>query len=143
MVGGTLMAIMGGFYYWLPKMFGRMYSEGAARVACVLIFGGFNLTFFPQFILGSQGMPRRYFNYLPQFTDLNRLSSFGAFTIGIGFVWMAIYLAWALKKGAKASGNPWESMTLEWQSPSPPPLENFATTPTVTHGPYEYRPSKV
>jgi cytochrome c oxidase subunit 1 len=139
MVGGTLFGFMAGLHFWYPKFFGRMYNETAAKIGCFLVFAGFNLTFFPQFVLGSQGMPRRYYNYLPEFTDLNRLSSYGAFLIGLGFVFSAIYLIRGLISGPKAPDNPWESRTLEWQSTSPPPVENFAKDPVVTAGFYDYR----
>lgn len=139
MVGGTLMAIMGGIYYWFPKMFGKMVNEFWARISFVLIFVGFNVTFFPQFILGAMGMPRRYFDYLPEYESLNQISSVGAWTIGLGFLvgLAAIIAAWI--GGEKAGNNPWNSRTLEWQTPSPPPHENFTTQPVVTAGPYEYR----
>jgi cytochrome c oxidase subunit 1 len=131
MVGGTLMGFMAGLHYWFPKMFGKMYNETHAAISFWLIIFGFNLTFFPQFILGSQGMPRRYWDYLPEFTTLNRVSTVGSWFIGLGFFWAA------------ASANPWEGATLEWQTPSPPPFENFNGTPVVTTWPYEYRPSGV
>lgn len=139
MVGGTLMAIMGGFYYWLPKMFGRMYNELLGSITFVLIFVGFNVTFFPQFILGNMGMPRRYYDYLPQYEFLNRISSVGAWTIGIGFVLALFVILYAIFRGKKAGDNPWGAKTLEWQTGSPPPHENFDTQPVVTGGPYEYR----
>lgn len=139
MVGGTLMAIMGGIYYWFPKMFGKMYSELLAQVSFVFIFVGFNVTFFPQFILGAQGMPRRYFDYLPAFQSLNRISSIGAWTIGIGFLIGLYVIVDGLLRGVKAEDNPWGGKTLEWQTTSPPPHENFYEQPIVTAGPYEYR----
>lgn len=139
MVGGTLMAIMGGIYYWLPKMFGRMYDEFWARITFVLIFVGFNVTFFPQFILGAMGMPRRYFDYLPVYESLNKISSIGAWTIGIGFLIALFVIFDSIFRGEKASDNPWGAKTLEWQTPSPPPHENFYEQPIVTAGPYEYR----
>lgn len=139
MVGGTLMAIMGGIYYWMPKMFGRMVNEGTGRISFVLIFVGFNVTFFPQFILGAMGMPRRYYDYLPEYESLNKISSIGAWTIGIGFLVGLYTILHALKFGEKVGPNPWGAKTLEWQTPSPPPHENFHTTPVVTAGPYEYR----
>ncbi len=139
MVGGTLMAIMGGIYYWFPKMFGKMVNDAMARISFVFIFIGFNVTFFPQFILGAKGMPRRYFDYLPQFEPLNRVSTIGSYMIGIGFVIGAITVIHGLLKGEKASSNPWGAKTLEWQTASPPPHENFLETPIVTAGPYEYR----
>lgn len=139
MVGGTLMAIMGGLYYWFPKMFGRMCNDFWARITFVLIFVGFNVTFFPQFILGALGMPRRYFDYLPEYESLNRISSIGAWTIGLGFIIALFVLIHALLRGEKAGDNPWGAKTLEWTTSSPPPHENFDVQPIVTEGPYEYR----
>ncbi len=139
MVGGTLMGLMAGMHYWFPKMSGKMYDEGKAKVAFWILIIGFNLTFFPQFILGAQGMPRRYWDYIPEFTMLNRLSTLGSWFLGVGFTWVAIYLIQALKSGKKAPANPWEGLTLEWQCASPPPHDNFAVTPVVTDWPYEYR----
>ncbi len=139
MVGGTLMAIMGGTYYWFPKIFGTMYNEFWARITFVLIFIGFNVTFFPQFILGALGMPRRYYDYLPAYESLNQISSIGAFTIGIGFLIALVTIIHGIFKGEKAPDNPWGAKTLEWQTSSPPPHENFLTEPVVTAGPYEYR----
>lgn len=139
MVGGTLMGFMCAIHYWFPKMFGRMYSEKSALRAFILIIIGFNVTFFPQFILGAQGMPRRYWDYLPEFTTLNRVSTMGSWMIGLGFVLVAVYLAKALRSGEKATANPWGGLSLEWLAPSPPPHDNFPKTPTVTLWPYEYR----
>lgn len=133
------MAIMGGIYYWIPKMFGRMYNEFWARITFVLIFVGFNVTFFPQFVLGALGMPRRYFDYLPAYEPLNKISSVGAWTIGTGFLIGLVVIIQAIFRGQKAPDNPWGGKTLEWQTPSPPPHENFLTQPVVTAGPYEYR----
>jgi cytochrome c oxidase subunit 1 len=140
MVGGTLLGFMAGLHYWFPKMSGRMYSEAAAKVAFWLILIGFNVTFFPQFIAGSLGMPRRYWDYLPEFTTLNQISTIGSWFIGAGFFYSAWYLWRAMKVGPQAPDNPWNSLTLEWQSPSPPPTENFLGDPVVTMWPYEYRP---
>ncbi|MDZ4661516.1 MAG: cytochrome c oxidase subunit I [Pseudomonadota bacterium] len=139
MVGGTLMSIMGGLYHWFPKMFGRVVNDSIARVSFVFIFLGFNVTFFPQFILGAQGMPRRYATYLPIYESLNRISSVGAWMIGTGFLIGLYCLINGFFKGEKSSDNPWGSTTLEWQTSSPPPHENFINTPVVTAGPYEYR----
>ena len=133
------MAIMGGIYHWFPKMFGRKVNDTIARISWVFIFVGFNVTFFPQFILGAMGMPRRYFDYLPQFESLNKISSIGAWTIGLGFLVGLYCVLHALKKGEKAGENPWGATTLEWTTASPPIHENFETTPTITAGPYEYR----
>ncbi len=139
MVGGTLMALMGGIYYWFPKIFGRMYNEFWARITFVFIFIGFNVTFFPQFILGAMGMPRRYYAYLPPFESLNRISTIGAYTIGTGFLIALAVILHGIFKGEKAPDNPWGARTLEWTTPSPPPHDNFAVEPIITAGPYEYR----
>lgn len=140
MVGGTLMAIMGGFYYWFPKMFGKMYNEAGARLSFVLIFVGFNVTFFPQFILGAMGMPRRYFDYIPAYQPLNRLSTVGSWIIACGFLVALFVIINGLLKGEKAPTNPWGSKTLEWtDAQSPPVTLNFEHEPTVTEGPYEYK----
>ena len=139
MVGGTLMAIMGGIYYWFPKMFGKMVNDFWAQMSFIFIFLGFNVTFFPQFILGANGMTRRYFDYLPAFEKLNRVSTFGSYMIGTGFLIGLVVIIHGLLKGEKAGDNPWGGKTLEWTTASPPPHENFLVTPTVTAGPYEYR----
>ena len=137
-VGGTVIAFIAGLHYWWPKMTGRMYPERLAQFNTLIVFIGFNATFFPQFILGTQGMPRRYFNYLPEFTALHQFSSVGSFVLGIGFCIMIGYLVWSLFAGEKAPDNPWGSTTLEWQSTSPPIMHNFIETPVVTGGPYAY-----
>jgi cytochrome c oxidase subunit 1 len=139
MVGGTLMALMGGFYYWFPKMFGKMYNEGLAQLTFVLIFVGFNVTFFPQFILGSMGMPRRYFDYLPAYESLNKISTVGSWLIGVGFLLSLYVFIMGMLKGEKAPANPWGAKTLEWTIASPPPHHNFDKEPVITAGPYEYR----
>ena len=140
MVGGTIMALVGGMHYWFPKMFGKMYNKKAAFWAWLLILLGFNVTFFPQFILGSQGMPRRYWSYLPEFESLNRISTYGSWLLALGFGLCAIYFIKAMISGEPSGDNPWEAKGLEWQTSSPPPHENFIKTPTVTEWPYEYRP---
>lgn len=139
MVGGTLMAFTGGIFYWFPKMFGKMYSDSLARFSWVFIFTGFNVTFFPQFILGAMGMPRRYYDYLPQYESLNQISTVGSWLIGIGFIIALIAIIQGLLKGEKAPNNPWGGTTLEWLATSPPHHENFEKTPVVSVGPYEYR----
>jgi len=139
MVGGTLMALMGGFYYWFPKMFGKMYNETLAQVTFVLIFIGFNVTFFPQFILGAMGMPRRYFDYIPAYHSLNSISTMGSWLIGSGFLLSAFVFLQAFRNGAKAPANPWGAKTLEWQIPSPPIHTNFEVDPIIKAGPYEYK----
>jgi cytochrome c oxidase subunit 1 len=142
MVGGTLMGLMAGMHLWFPKMTGRMYDEKPALWSFILLIIGFNLTFFPQFIMGAQGMPRRYWAYLPEFTLMHRLSTIGSWFLLVGFAWVAVYLWRAACSGPKASANPWNGKTLEWMTPSPPPHENFHETPVVTEWPYEYRPQK-
>jgi cytochrome c oxidase subunit I len=143
MVGGAIMGYLGGLHYWWPKMAGRMYSDFFSRVAAILVFVGFNLTFFPQFIVGYAGMPRRYYEYPAEFQVLNVLSSAGASILGLGYVVPVIYLLWSLKRGEVAGPNPWGVSGLEWQTTSPPPTENFAVTPRVTTEPYEYSPQVV
>jgi cytochrome c oxidase subunit 1 len=138
MMGGTVMAFLGGLHYWWPKIWGRMYSEFWAKVAVALIFIGFNVTFFTQFILGSQGMPRRYYNYLDQYQPLHAFSSVGSWILGLGFVVMAIYLVKSIFNGEPAGKNPWSALTLEWTTDSPPPVQNFDEIPSLTHGPYDY-----
>ena len=119
-------------------MTGRMYPENWAKISAIVIFLGFNLTFFPQFILGYMGMPRRYHVYPPEFQVLNVLSSAGASILGIGYLLPFLYFAWSLKYGPKAGPNPWGASGLEWQTASPPPTENFEITPVVTTDAYTY-----
>jgi cytochrome c oxidase subunit 1 len=138
MMGGTVMAFMGGLHHWWPKITGKMYSEAKARVSVALVFIGFNLTFFTQFILGSRGMPRRYYNYLEQFQTLHRVSTVGSWFIGAGFFWMAFYLFQSLRSGEKAPANPWGGRSLEWECESPPPTENFRHDVVMKHGPYDF-----
>jgi cytochrome c oxidase subunit 1 len=143
MVGGSILAFLAGLHYWFPKFSGKMYSEGPAKVAAWFVMIGFNVTFFPQFLLGVLGMPRRYADYLPQFTTLNRISTFGSWLLAIGFITIAINLIRALRNGKPAGDNPWGALTLEWQTPSPPPYSNFNYDPVVTEGPYEYKGDKI
>jgi cytochrome c oxidase subunit 1 len=140
MVGGSVMAYFAGIHFWWPKITGRCYSEGWSRFAAVIIFVGFNLTFFPQYLLGAEGMPRRYHEYAPEFQLLNVLSSAGASILAVGYLLPLLYLPWSLRFGARASANPWEAQGLEWQTSSPPPVENFETPPQVPERPYDYRP---
>ncbi len=142
MVGGTIMAYLGGLHYWWPKMFGKMYPEGWARFAALVIFVGFNLTFFPQFILGYMGMPRRYHMYPEEFQVLNVLSTAGASILGTGYLIPMVYFTWSLVKGKAASANPWGAKGLEWETASPPPLVNFPVTPIVTEDAYAYAPEE-
>src|SRR6266478_2110776 len=134
MVGSAVMAYLGGIHFWWPKMTGRLYPKGLATLAAVTIFLGFNLTFFPQFILGYLGMPRRYHVYPPEFQVLNVLSSAGASILGVGYVFPMFYLIWSARYGKLAGPNPWKATGLEWKTPSPPPTENFERTPIVTEG---------
>lgn len=137
MMGGSITAFLAGVHYWWPKMFGRRYDERMGRIGVAIVFFGMNLTFFPQFILGSRGMPRRYYDYLPEFTQLHQLSSIGAFTLGIGFALTAAYLLVTLFRPRDCANNPWGSSTLEWTTTSPPPYYNFIEAPVVSAGPYD------
>jgi len=143
MVGGAIMGFMGGLHYWWPKMFGVMYSQVWSKVSAIIIFAGFNLTFFPQFILGYMGMPRRYHVYPAEFQVLNVLSSAGASILGVGYMIAFVYLVWSLKFGEKATSNPWGATTLEWHTSSPPITQNFEVTPVVTQEAYTYSSEEV
>lgn len=136
MMGGSLMAFLGGMFYWWPKMFGKMYSEFWGRISCLIIFIGFNWTFFPQFILGTHGMPRRFYDYKPEYQGLHVISTSGAFFLGIGLLICGGVFLHSLWKGRRAPDNPWGAATLEWQTASPPPLHNFVSDPVVTD-PYD------
>ena len=138
MVGGVLMGYLGGIHFWWPKITGRMYPEAWARVAAVIIFVGFNLTFFPQFILGYMGMPRRYGAYAEEFQVLNVMSSAGASILGIGYILPMVYLAWSARYGQRAGDNPWGATGLEWQTQSPPITHNFEHPPIVHSEAYDY-----
>ncbi|HOC16743.1 MAG TPA: cytochrome c oxidase subunit I [Vicinamibacterales bacterium] len=139
MVGGALMGYLGALHYWWPKMTGRMYPDLIGRIAAVTVFIGFNLTFFPQFVLGYLGMPRRYHAYAEEFQALNVLSTAGASILAVGFLIPAFYLLWSLKYGKVAGANPWGSVSLEWTTPSPPPTFNFDETPVIAGPAYDYR----
>ena len=143
MVGGAIMGFMGGLHYWWPKITGRLYSENWAKISAILIFLGFNLTFFPQFILGYMGMPRRYHVYPPEFQVYNVLSSAGASILGLGYVVPFTYFLFSIFRGKKAGANPWHATGLEWQTQSPPIPENFEVTPVITHDSYEYTTQEV
>jgi cytochrome c oxidase subunit 1 len=138
MMGGTLIALLAGLHFWWPKMTGKMYDEFQAKIGAALIFIGFNMTFLPQFIMGSQGMPRRYYNYIDQFTIFHQTSTIGSYILGVGFLLVAYYLFVSLFKGEKAGANPWNSRGLEWQATSPPDFHNFDHTPVIINGPYDY-----
>ena len=138
MVGSAVLAYLGGIHYWWPKISGRMYPEWWGRISALIIFFGFNLTFFPQFILGYMGMPRRYETYPPEFQVLNVMSTAGAPILAVGYLLPLLYLLWSLRSGPLAVENPWGASGLEWQVPSPPPPENFEEIPVVTQEAYSY-----
>jgi cytochrome c oxidase subunit 1 len=138
MVGGTVSAYLGGIHFWWPKITGRLYSEAWARFAAILLFVGFNFTFFPQYLLGLAGMPRRYHEYAAEFQTLNVLSSAGALILAFGYLLPLVYLGWSLVYGARAGPNPRGATGLEWRTPSPPPKHNFEEIPVVDEPPYAY-----
>jgi cytochrome c oxidase subunit 1 len=143
MVGGAILAYLGGLHFWWPKITGRMYPEMWAKIAAGIVFIGFNLTFFPQFVLGFLGMPRRYYSYPPEFQVLNVMSTAGASILGVGYILPLCYLIWSLRYGALAPANPWAATGLEWQTTSPPPTDNFEQTPVVTQDAYAYASQEV
>jgi cytochrome c oxidase subunit I len=138
MVGGAVMGYLGGMHFWWPKISGRMYPEGWGRLAALIVFIGFNLTFFPQFILGYLGMPRRYWQYPPEFQVLNVLSTAGSTILAVGYVLPMVYFLWSMRYGKVATDNPWGAAGLEWKTPSPPTTFNFDETPVVTWEAYNY-----
>ncbi len=138
MVGGMVMAYMAGLHFWWPKITGRMYPEAWAKLSALLVFVGFNTTFFPLFIVGYMGLPRRYHAYPPEFQVLNVLSTAGASILAVGYVLPMIYFLWSLRYGEPVPPNPWNAVGLEWMTPSPPPTHNFDETPIVTWEAYDY-----
>jgi cytochrome c oxidase subunit 1 len=142
MVGGMVMAYIGGLHFWWPKISGRMYPEGWGRLAALIIFIGFNLTFFPQFVLGYLGMPRRYWQYSPEYQVLNVLSTAGSTILAVGYLLPMIYFLWSMRYGKVADENPWGAAGLEWMTASPPPTFNFDETPEVTWEAYNYGEQK-
>ena len=138
MMGSTALAFFAGLHHWWPKIFGKMYSEFAAKIACAIIFVGFNLTFIPQFVMGSRGMPRRYAQYVPEFEVFHQWSTIGAIVLGSGLALMVVYLVHSLFAGKPAMKNQWGGVTLDWETPTPPPLENFDHPPVVTREVYDY-----
>jgi len=142
MVGGMVMAYLGAIHFWWPKMTGRLYPEWWGRISAVIIFFGFNLTFYPQFVLGYLGMPRRYHTYPDEFQVLHVMSSAGASILGVGYLIPLGYLLWSLRYGQRSGDNPWRAKGLEWQSPSPPPTSNFLETPIVREEAYAYLPDE-
>jgi len=137
MMGSTLVAFLAALHYWWPKFTGRMYTESIARMCAIGVFFGFNATFLPQFILGSRGMPRRYWDYDPQYTTLHQISTIGAFVLGISMFVAVINLIMSWWNGKRAPRNPWGGTSLEWQAPSPPTLYNFEKPPVI-HEIYNY-----
>ena len=139
MFGGTMMALIGGIYYWWPKMTGKMYSEKWGRIAAIIVFLGFNLTFFIQFFMGAQGLPRRYYNYLEQFQPYQRVATVGSWLLAVGLFMVLFNLIHSLRKGAKAPDNPWNASTLDFTNTSSPPIEhNFENHLIVKNEPYNY-----
>ncbi len=138
MMGGTVIALLGGLLYWWPKMTGKMHDERKAKIGFVFVFVGFNVTFGSQFIMGSRGMPRRYYDYLPQFEPFHRASTIGSWILAVGLFITAYTLLEALWSGKKAPRNPWGSAGYEWMTDTPPCLANFHSTPVITRGPYDY-----
>lgn len=139
MMGGMMIALLGGMHYWWPKMTGKMYHELSAKIAAVLIFVGFNITFFSQLVMGSHGMPRRYYDYEPYFETLHQVSTVGSWVLALGLFLILGYWIHSLFYGEKAPANPWRAATLEWtHTTSPPDPHNFTRTPLVTRGPYDF-----
>ena len=138
MVGGSVSAFFAGLHFWWPKITGRMYSEALAKFAALSLFFGFNFTFFPQFILGYLGMPRRYHEYPAEYQPWHVMSSTGAVVLAFAYLWPLLYLGYSLFRGPRADSNPYDATGLEWQTTSPPPKENFAAPPVVTDEPYDY-----
>jgi cytochrome c oxidase subunit 1 len=139
MFGGAGFAFFGALHYWFPKIWGKMYNKAIANLAFILLFIGFNLTYFPMFILGLMGMPRRYYDYLPEFHEMNMLSTLGSWVMITGLLIMIGNLVVSRSRGEKAPDNPWNGITLDWQTSSPPPLHNFDKMPVLPEGgPYNY-----
>ncbi|MDZ4224530.1 MAG: cbb3-type cytochrome c oxidase subunit I, partial [bacterium] len=138
MMGGTVMGLLAGLHYWWPKMFGKMVHEWSAKISWGLIFIGFNMTFFTQFFLGYLGMPRRYYDYPPEYAGLNMISTIGSWFLLAGFALMAFYFIRSLFLAGKSPAKPWGGKTHEWQIASPPTEHNFPEIPTVTGKPYDY-----
>jgi len=138
MMGGTVLAFVGGLHHWWPKFTGKMYNENWARLGCILVFIGFNVTFFTQFFMGTLGMPRRYATYVDEFTTWHQVSTAGSWILGIGFLIHLMVFLTSLAAGRKAPANPWGGLTFEWEADSPPVEHNFPHEPVITHGPYDY-----
>ena len=142
MVGGAVMGFMGALHYYWPKISGRMYPDAWGRLSALLIFVGFNLTFFPQFIAGYLGMPRRYYMYDPDFHIWNVMSSAGAAVLAVGYMLPLFYMIWSWKYGKPAGPNPWKAKGLEWTTQSPPTTFNFDETPVWDEEAYDYDPEE-
>jgi cytochrome c oxidase subunit 1 len=138
MMGGTIIALMAGLHHWWPKMFGKMYNSFWANVGAVIVFIGFNVTFFTQFFMGVQGMPRRYASYVQDFQIYHQISTIGSYILAVGFFVHLFVFIHSLAMGKKAAQNPWGGLTMEWAADSPPIEHNFAHEPICTHGPYDY-----
>jgi cytochrome c oxidase subunit 1 len=139
MFGGTGFAIFGALHYWFPKIWGRMYNVRRANIAFTIQFIGFNLLYFPMLVVGLMGMPRRYYDYLPEFHLPNLISTVGSWVLILGLLMMLWNLLAAARRGSLADRNPWHGVTLEWQTKSPPPLQNFDKAPVLSeHGPYDF-----
>ena len=137
--GMMVFAFFGALHYWFPKMWGRMYNIRMANIAFAVLFVGFNVLYFPMLVLGIMGMPRRYYDYLPEFTGLNQASTVGSWILAVGLVMMLVNLINGYRKGKKVGRNPWGGITLEWQTQSPPPLHNFEKMPELPkNGPYDF-----
>ncbi len=137
--GGMGFAFFAGIHYWFPKIYGKMYNIRLANIAWVILFVGFNVLYFPLFIIGLQGMPRRYYDYLPQFHTGHFISTMGAYVLSVGLILMIYNFIRSSRKGIVASANPWGSKSIEWTIPSPPPLENFEVIPVISEEPYNYK----
>jgi len=138
MFGGTGTIFFAAIHYWFPKMFGRMYNDKLATLGVIGFFIGFLMLYFPKFIMGYMGMPRRYYDYLPQFANLQLISTIGSWVLALTIFFIVGYLIHALVKGKRATSNPWGGVTLEWHIQSPPPMENFKEIPIITHEPYDF-----
>ncbi len=144
MFGGTGFAVFAALHYWFPKIWGKMYNTKRANIAFGFLFIGLNVLYFPMLILGMLGMPRRYYDYLPEFQTLNVISTVGSWILAIGLILMIVNLFRSFKKGAPAGRNPWGGVTLEWQTKSPPPLTNFDKEPKLPKGgPYDFEDQNI
>ncbi len=140
MFGGTGFAFFAALLYWFPKMFGKMYNRRVAILAWFPLFIGFNVLYFTMLVLGLDGMPRRYYDHLPQFHTAHVIATVGSWFLVSGVLILLGNLVVAVFRGEKADDNPWGGISLEWTIPSPPPVENFAAIPTITEAPYHFNP---